>query len=268
MRLVTFNALHGRSLIDGAVHNDWLAGAVASLGPDLLALQEVDQLQDRSGRVDQAAVVARAMGAAAWHFEPSVSVDLTNRVRALARSFRPARPGPAEARSDAEPSPGIGVALLSRHPVDKWHVLRLPTVPLRQRVAAATRKRGRAPLGDEPRACLAAEVRSPAGPLVAATTHLAPVTQWSPVQLRHVTEWLEGFGLPVLLLGDLNLDRPSDGWPAGWRSLVDGPTFPVAAPTVQLDHVLAWGQLPPVVGGAIHRLGVSDHLAVSVDLAT
>lgn len=59
MRIVTFNVQHGRAPT-GAVDTAALARFCAGLGADVLALQEVDLRLRRSGRVDQAAVVARA----------------------------------------------------------------------------------------------------------------------------------------------------------------------------------------------------------------
>ncbi|MEV6815065.1 endonuclease/exonuclease/phosphatase family protein, partial [Micromonospora sp. NPDC051296] len=52
MRLATFNLLHGRSLTDGLVDPARLAAAVSDLDADVLALQEVDRDQSRSGNLD------------------------------------------------------------------------------------------------------------------------------------------------------------------------------------------------------------------------
>lgn len=59
MRIASFNVQHGRTAA-GAVATRVLAEYCASLRADLLALQEVDVGVPRSGRVDQAAVVAQA----------------------------------------------------------------------------------------------------------------------------------------------------------------------------------------------------------------
>ena len=72
MRLASFNVLHGRSLVDGEVSTARLVEACTSLEADVLALQEIDRNQARSGGVDQTAAVAEAMGAAAWRFEPAL----------------------------------------------------------------------------------------------------------------------------------------------------------------------------------------------------
>ena len=62
MRLATFNILSGRSPSAPEVDVDRFAAAVASLDADVLALQEVDRRQPRSGYVDLAEVAATASG--------------------------------------------------------------------------------------------------------------------------------------------------------------------------------------------------------------
>ena len=61
IRLATFNILHGRSVHDGAVHADRLVDSIKELDPDILALQEVDLDQPRSGNSDLTAVAAEAI---------------------------------------------------------------------------------------------------------------------------------------------------------------------------------------------------------------
>jgi endonuclease/exonuclease/phosphatase family metal-dependent hydrolase len=76
MRFATFNVLHGRPIKNGRLlpvpaggaAAEPLAEAVASLDADVLAVQEVDRLQERSGRVDQALVAARALHAKDWRY--------------------------------------------------------------------------------------------------------------------------------------------------------------------------------------------------------
>ena len=72
MRIATFNILHGRTVGDG-VHPDRLAECVRRLDPDILALQEVDLEQQRSGRTDLTAVAAEAMGAVSHRFVAAIS---------------------------------------------------------------------------------------------------------------------------------------------------------------------------------------------------
>lgn len=72
MRLATFNLLHGRSLTDGLVDPDRLADAVHALDADVLALQEVDRDQSRSGHLDLTAIAARALDAPHHRFAAAV----------------------------------------------------------------------------------------------------------------------------------------------------------------------------------------------------
>jgi endonuclease/exonuclease/phosphatase family metal-dependent hydrolase len=61
VRVATFNIQHGRAPT-GRVDVEALAAACATLDADVLALQEVDVNVPRSGRVDEAALVAAATG--------------------------------------------------------------------------------------------------------------------------------------------------------------------------------------------------------------
>src|SRR5918912_4145174 len=112
MRVATFNLLSGRSLADGRADPAALADAVRQLDADVLALQEVDRHQARSGGADQVAVAAAAMGAATARFVPLV------RGTPAEPGWRPAPPDPAEGE------PAYGIALLSRRPVRSWRGVR------------------------------------------------------------------------------------------------------------------------------------------------
>ena len=61
MRLVTCNTWSGRGA-DGLVDPERLGRVLARLDADVLALQEVDRDQDRSGGADLAAVSTAAAG--------------------------------------------------------------------------------------------------------------------------------------------------------------------------------------------------------------
>ena len=253
MRLASFNILHGRAFDGGPVSTERLVEACASLDADVLALQEVDRHQPRSGGVDQTAAVAEGTGAAWWRFEPAV-------IGEPGGSWRAAEDG--EGHLDA----GYGVALVSRRPVRGWHVLRLEAAPLRSPVYIPGRK-AFVLSPDEPRRVLAAEVDGPTGPVVVASTHLSFVPGWNAGQLRRSTRWLGGLGPSCVLLGDTNLPGAVPGWVSGWRNLARAPTFPADQPSMQIDHALGHGPLPPVTAFATRRLLLSDHRALVVDLA-
>ncbi|MBA3654549.1 MAG: endonuclease, partial [Actinobacteria bacterium] len=73
LRVATFNIQHGRGP-DGGVDAGALAVACATLDADVLALQEVDVDVPRSGRVDEAALVADATGMGVA-FGPTLAIE-------------------------------------------------------------------------------------------------------------------------------------------------------------------------------------------------
>ena len=255
MRLASFNVLHGRSLADGQVDTERLVAACVSLDADVLALQEIDRNQARSGGVDQTAAVAEGMGAPAWRFEPALIGEPGATWRAAAEEDDPAS---AEA--------GYGVGLVSWLPVRAWHVIRLRAAKVRAPVAVPGGRGRFILLPDEPRVALAAEVETPIGPIVVATTHLSFVPGWNLVQLRRVTRALEAIGLPCVLLGDLNVPGRLPVRATRWRSLATVRTFPGSKPSMQIDHALGHGLLPVVTSAGARELPLSDHRALIVDV--
>jgi endonuclease/exonuclease/phosphatase family metal-dependent hydrolase len=252
MRLATFNILHGRSPDDGRVDLGRLASAVRELDADILALQEVDRDQPRSGGADLTAVAAEAMGAVDHRF-----------VAALAGT-----PGATWAAATGEEQPGsaaYGVALLSRYPVRAWRRMPLPALrtPVPLRVAS---RRMPIVVRDEPRVAVTAVVGTPDGDITVTATHLSFVPGWNALQLRRLVRELQARGGRVVLMGDLNMGPAQALRLSGMRALAAGLTFPVDAPSRQLDHILGRGALPPHVTAEVHRLPLSDHRALSVDL--
>ncbi len=236
--------------------------ACVSLDADVLCLQEVDRHQARSGGVDQTAAIAEAMDAVAWRFVPA----LVGEPGAVWR--------PATDDDLLEGEAGYGVSLVSRLPVRAWHVVRL--APAKVRSPVYVPGGGLILLDDEPRVGLAAEVELPgraanrlagAGTLLVATTHLSFVPGWNLAQLRRLTRALAALADDCVLLGDLNVPNPFARAPGGWTALVRAKTFPAPTPSMQIDHVLGRGTLPPVVAGEAHLLPLSDHRALTVDLA-
>ncbi len=252
MRLATFNLLHGRSLTDGRVVPDRLAEAARTLDADVVGLQEVDRGQLRSGGVDQTEQVARALGAEHWRFVPAV-------VGTPGETWRPATD------DDDGGAPSYGVGLVSRWPVTAWQVVRLPAARVKAPVLLPGTRRV-IWLQDEPRVGVLAEVETPLGPVTVGTTHLSFVPGRNGAQLRTLTAAMSRLPGPHVLLGDFNLPGPLPRLLTRWRALVRTATYPAPEPRVQLDHVLASGDLPPVTAAAAVALPVSDHRALVVQV--
>jgi endonuclease/exonuclease/phosphatase family metal-dependent hydrolase len=252
MRLATFNILHGRSPVDDRVDVDRFAAAVRSLDADVLALQEVDRNQPRSANADLTSVAAQVMGAEEHRF-----------VAALAGS--PGATWMAATGEEQPDSAAYGIALVSRVPVVSWEVVRLGSPPTRvpmwfrgSRVPELVR--------DEPRVAVAACLETSRGPLTVVNTHLSFVGWWGRRQLQTVMRSVEGTE-PLVLVGDLNMGLARAARVTRLRPLFDQPTFPAHRPTEQLDHVLVRGDVGAVAGLSVRPLPLSDHCAVTVDLA-
>lgn len=255
MRVATFNILHGRSPADDRVDLDRYVDAVAGLDADVLALQEVDRHQPRSASADLTTLAADAMGAPEHRF-----------VAALSGS-----PGAMWIAADGNEQPdtaAYGVALLSRYPVRSWEVVRLAPAPVRAPHLSHHHRRRVRLVHDEPRVAVAATVESPLGPMMIANTHLTFLSWWNRRQLRLLRRsLLEHIG-PLVLTGDLNMGRAAAERHSRMRSLAEASTFPATEPSRQLDHILATDGLESRVKDfRTHPLPLSDHLALSVDLA-
>jgi endonuclease/exonuclease/phosphatase family metal-dependent hydrolase len=252
VRLATFNILSGRSLTDGRVDAERFAGAVRSLGADVLGLQEVDLNQPRSQLQDLTAVAAEAMGSVDHRFVAAMTGTPDETWRAAT-----GEEGPGSA--------AYGVALLSRFPVRSWEVIRLPALPFRVPHVFSGR---RLPVlvRDEARVAVAAVIETPHGAITMVTAHLSFIDGWNLVQLCRLRRALRGHRGPLVVMGDLNMGRQRATRATGLSSLATALTFPADRPSRQLDHVLARDLPVGVVSAAAHELPLSDHRALTVDL--
>lgn len=258
MRLATFNLMHGRSLHDGRVDPERLRRAIAGLDADVLALQEVDRGQPRTGGIDHTAVAAEALGALEHRFAAAIIGTPGGAYRAAAED------------DVAILEPSYGVGLVTRWSVREWHLLRLRAAPVRSPIYVPGPGGGLILLGDEPRVVLAAVLESPVGPLTVATTHLSFVPGWNVRQLRRAMRWLAGLPAPRLLAGDLNLPAGIAvpvAAAAGWRPLARLATYPAPRPRVQFDHALIHPRRTGWSATArTPALDISDHRPLVLDL--
>lgn len=251
MKLVTFNILHGRTPGDG-VDLDRFVECVEKLDADILALQEVDSIQARSGLADLTALAADAMGAKSHRF-----------VAAIAGT-----PGATWMAATGEEQPGTaayGVALLSRYPATNWQVVRLPRIPFRFPMYLSAPGRVKV-IDEEPRAAVVGQFDTPLGATTVVNTHLSFVPGWNRSQLRRLMRDVRALPGPRILTGDLNMSPAAARRWSGLRSLATAPTFPADSPTQQLDHVLT--DDPELTAATCETpvLPISDHRPLSVEL--
>ena len=223
------------------------------LDADVLALQEVDRNQPRSHGADLTAVAAEAMGAVDHRFVAALS---GTRGRSWVAATGAEQPDAA----------AYGIALLSRHPVTAWQVVRLPglpaPVPMRfpgSRLPTLVR--------DEPRVAVAAAVETPEGPVTVANTHLSFVHWSNRRQLRRLVRSLAP--RPAAAGAD---GRPQHGTRAGGVADRHARRSPSARRSPPTDRASSSTTCWPTERSAreaseVRRLPLSDHRALVVDLA-
>lgn len=299
VRVATFNVLHGlpmdrgRPVSAGAGADPAapLAEAIGSLDADVLALQELDRFQERSGGVDQAALAAVAANARDWRYASALhGRSVPGKGWVLDRSAPGLRvSGPADsgtAHGDpphGDPTrdvPSHGIALFTRRPVRAWRARRLAAAPLALPLRVP-RRPGLTLVRDQPRAAIAAVLEGERGPFTVLAVHLSFVPGWNVRQLLALRSWIADLPRPHVLLGDFNLvaglpravldggamlsavtsgPREARAARRRWHDLARAATYPAHRPLVQFDHILASG-LRPTQGPAPRtpRLPVSDH---------
>lgn len=247
MKVATWNLLHGLDVRTGRVDLGAVAAAIDALDADVVAVQEVDREQRRTGRVDQVAELARRLGGYGV-FAPAL----------LGEPQHGWRHGPGQGADPGGPAYGVG--LISRRPLCDVARFALPGGGTGERRPEDV---GRVlPTWDhEPRVVL----RARAGGLVVATAHLSFMVWRGVRQVRVAAAFTRACaaGGPAVLLGDLNLPLPLLR-PAlvgtGWTTHAAAATYPAWRPGMQLDHVLGRGvRLHDVRVGP---RGPSDHLPV------
>ena len=318
IRLLSFNLQHGRpgdgarldpatapladsDIADAGAAREVLAALadqIRDIDPDVIALQEVDLGQRRSGRLDQTAVLADLLGWDGHRFAATYAGPVVGLRRRPRRSALTERAddvlGPLRALLGAGPA-GFGNALLTRLPVRAWRVARLgrgPAVLTRRGGGRALDPRSYALSTSTMRNMIAAQIdpvdgAGGAGGLAVASTHLATRTGTAAAQLAAAWAALAALPGPHVLAGDLNLHAELLAPLGIARGLGEGATYPSGAPARRIDHILTdpWptgadglpvsaqeavsrtgGTLLRAVGSGARSLVVSDHAATWVDL--
>lgn len=252
IRVLSINLQRGLSREGLRTSSEELAAAFAGFADgdvNVVAMQEVNRGQPRSGEIDQARVVADALGLEHVRFAATLSGDVR-----LGRATPTDRWGAVE-------GPAYGLAIASRWPVAAWFVRPLPRLRTPYPVLKARRLALR---DDEQRAVLAAVLRTPSAELSVGSAHLSLLAPVAARQVRVLLRAMAQLPRPTVVCGDLDLDpwllrRFARGWELP-RSL----TFPTSSPRRQLDHVLVRGAR--VVGVEARELPISDHLGLLVTL--
>ncbi len=318
IRLLSFNLQHGRpgdgarldpatapladsDIADAGAAREVLAALadqIRDIDPDVIALQEVDLGQRRSGRLDQTAVLADLLGWDGHRFAATYAGPVVGLRRRPRRSALTGRAddvlGPLRALLGAGPA-GFGNALLTRLSVRAWRVARLgrgPAVLTRRGGGRALDPRSYALSTSTMRNMIAVQIgpvdgAGGAGGLAVASTHLATRTGTAAAQLAAAWAALAALPGPHALAGDLNLHAELLAPLGIARDLGEGPTYPSGAPARRIDHILTdpWptgadgmpvsaqeavgrtgGTLLRAVGSGVRSLVVSDHAATWVDL--
>jgi endonuclease/exonuclease/phosphatase family metal-dependent hydrolase len=262
LRLASVNAASGLDRGTWRISAERLGDAVAGIGADVVAVQEVDHLLPRTGAVDQTAVIAAACAGAGppWQHRFAAAVHGTP---GHPQTFRSASATLAD-------EPSYGIALLTRWEVESWSELRLAPGRARLPVPLPGPMPGQSSrrilwVPDEQRVALAGVLSTPQGRLSVVCTHLSFSPPRAVQQLRRLVAWSAALPRPVVLLGDLNLPGGLVAGLTGWRRLVRAATYPSARPRLQLDHALADGDLL-VADARTVRIGGSDHRAPVVDV--
>ena len=106
------------------------------------------------------------------------------------------------------------------------------------------------------------ELETPDGPFTVCGTHLAHLSQGSPLQIRALSRILADIDGPAALLGDMNcFGPPLAAALPGWRRAVRGRSWPTWRPVVQPDHILV-NTAVRATSGEVVRVGDSDHYPV------
>jgi endonuclease/exonuclease/phosphatase family metal-dependent hydrolase len=238
LRVMTYNIFAGNDLTRQS--NLERIGALAdSLEVDVLLLQEVDRMTGRSGGVDQAAAIA---GRARMHFVFGASMQFDGGE--------------------------FGNAIVSRWPVQRFHVQPLGTGPAPDSGAATA----------EPRSLLHAVLATSAGAVHVVVTHLDQRAdpRARNAQLLELLAYLAEAvpdGEPIVLGGDMNA-RPetpevralgmsfTDAWKGCGTG--NGYTFRSDNPDRRIDYIMLAGL--ECTAAAVPATQLSDHRPVVVEV--
>jgi len=260
LTITSWNLLHGmavppsqRKLSDALqeLHNE--------IKSDVIAIQEVDVHQDRSGKGNQVREIAEEIGAPFWAFAPSMYGTPGEKWHGVTEEIV------FDNQTPVPPDSMYGIGIVSKVPVKRWHRINLGKAPLGMPLLVAGEKRPRfIYVSDEPRSALVAELENG---ISVTTTHLSFVPIKNLIQLRKIAKWVEQLPGIHVMTGDFNLPWGIAPKLSGWNDLVKGPTYPSWKASIEFDYIMSKELTIDDVIPAIHpHYGISDHLASSITI--
>lgn len=264
--VTSWNLLHGMTIpphpktaAESASIKSALQELALEAHSDLIALQEVDVQQSRSGNGNQVKEVAEIIGADYWAFAPAIYGTPGEKWHGVkdAMIFDQDSSLPNDAM--------YGIGMVSKVPVKRWHRINLGKAPLGMPLLVAGEKRPQfIYVSDEPRSALVAELENG---ISVTTTHLSFVPGKNLLQLRKISKWVEQLPGLHIMTGDFNLPWGLAPKISGWHDLAVGPTYPSWKPSIEFDYIMSKELRPEDVDAQIHNhFGISDHRAISVSL--
>lgn len=225
VKVLSWNLHHGAGL-DGKIDLTRIADFIKKQEADMIVLQEVDNRCKRSGDIDQAAELAKLTG--------------------LHGSFGAAMPYDGGQ---------YGLAILSKHPIGKTEVIRLPGT-------------------GEPRIGFVAEIQHPAGAITLVSTHFHHRNGEDRIaQAKELLTALEKIPGPIIIGGDLN-DVPGSPALASFKEpwvhvkkRNPAATCPADHPKTEIDHFIVRGLQPVKEAEVLEEAISSDHRPIITTLA-
>ena len=226
---------------------------------DVIAIQEVDVHQSRSGNGNQVKEIAELIGAKYWAFAPSVFGTPGEKWEGVKEDliFDHSNPPPNREM--------YGIGIVSKVPVKKWHRINLGKAPLGMPLLIAGENRARfIYVSDEPRSALVAELENG---ISVTTTHLSFVPIKNAMQLKKITKWVERLAGVHIVTGDFNLPWGLAPKISGWHDLAKGATYPSWKPSIGFDYIMSKElSASDVIPKINNHHGISDHLASSITI--
>ena len=263
MRITSWNYLHGQ-LLDPSAGADLLQSTLALLASDVIALQEIDSEQERSGGVNQTAEIAELNGAKWWGFAPTLIGTPGFQWRKLCRVE-------LVVMNEAEKSePRYGISIVSKVPVSHWlrKELGRSVIGMPLAIAGESGKLGLIYVRDEPRVALAAVLENG---WTVINVHLSFVPLFNLYQLFKVARWAakieKEYSARTILIGDFNLPWGIPAKVTRFARATNSLSYPSWAPKVSFDYILVEKKdLAKLREIAVPQIAISDHRPLSVEI--